>query len=305
MDHATPSTPQATRLLSCALAPVSSLFGEGVSVCPSPCSWLIALSSPSAKGQRPGFALRSSLVTHNQMVITHEQTEQDTAIQPALQAGARPIDDSRFFARGLLDGLPRSQTCQIWLSDASRGIPTAPLLVHVPVMHNSFVSINSRQNRPAALRETGCSGTRTELRQTCCGVYSSSAVGCRRSGRNEVESLDRACYTPIQKTRGLQTTLAQYTHPSFSAPIEQLPCQDQPTARATTTQCLPIPRFLLSTKLVKNGQGAEQVTRSPLNALSNTNPLSALSQRIVCYEHLAYVTRRHCYESSTQHEVLI
>ncbi len=303
MDHATPSTPQATRLLSCALAPVSSLFGEGVSVCPSPCSWLIALSSPSAKGQRPGFALRSSLVTHNQTVISHEQTEQGVSVQPALQAAAMPIDDNRFFARGLLDGLPDVQTCQIWLSGASRGMPSSLLLVHVSAIHNALLSISSRQNRPTALRETGCSGTRTELRQTCCGVYSSSAVGCRRSGRNEVESLDRACYTPIQKTRGLQTTLAQYTHPSFSAPIEQLPCQDQPTARATTTQCLPTVPCHCCTVPRRARQGAEQVTRTPLNALSNTNQLPALSQRIVCDEHLAYVTRRHCDESSKQYEV--
>lgn len=194
--------------------------------------------------------------------------------QPALQADARPIDDSRFFARGLLDGLPGVQTRQIRLSDAPRGIQTVPLLVHVSAIHNYLLSLNSRQNRLTALRETGCSGTRTELRQTCCGVYSSQwrewPVGFR---------LDRACYTPIQKTRGLVTTLAQYTHPSFSAPTSKLPCQGPLSERATTTQCSPTVHFLLSTTLVKNGQGAEQVTRSPLNTLSNTNPLSAVSQR--------------------------
>lgn len=55
---------------------------------------------------------------------------------PASQAASRPIDNSHFFVSELTDGLTCSQTRQIWLSGASRGIWSVFLLLPAVLIHN-------------------------------------------------------------------------------------------------------------------------------------------------------------------------
>lgn len=61
--------------------------------------------------------------------------------QLALQAALQPIDDSRFFAGGLIDGLTRSKNLQICLSGAVNGM--SPVFSHLPIaaIHNYQLSI--------------------------------------------------------------------------------------------------------------------------------------------------------------------
>jgi hypothetical protein len=61
----------------------------------------------------------------------------------ALQAEARPINNRRFFQRGLLDCLTRIQNSQNWLSDASRGMYARLLPVQCSTIHNCRLSIDA------------------------------------------------------------------------------------------------------------------------------------------------------------------
>lgn len=66
--------------------------------------------------------------------------------QPASQAALRPIDNSRFFVGRLTDGLTRSQTRQIWFSDASRGVWSVFLSLTAVSIHNFSLWIFLSEN---------------------------------------------------------------------------------------------------------------------------------------------------------------
>jgi len=178
--------------------------------------------------------------------------------RPVLHAASRSIDNSRFLVRGLLDGLTGSQNCQMWLSGAANGMLCSFLPLYAAAIHNCQLSMLLQENRGTISMfpgtdvletgriEAGCSGTPTELRQECCGCFPSSGEGSCRSGRNEVESFDRARYNPTQKTRGACTNVAQYTPPSFSAPTRHLPCQNLPSQRASAQNACFLPLLLCS-----------------------------------------------------------
>lgn len=226
--------------------------------------------------------------------------------QPAWQAALRPIDNSRFFAGRLTDGLARSLHAQIWPSDASRAIWSSLVSLDAVSIHNfslwivlsentASISVQvsltcldrgsilslctdklSRDGTIPTLQgihvlgtgkmETGCSGTSFLERQKRVGCFPSSEEGSRRSGRNEVESFDRTGYNPNQKTRVAYTNVAQYTPPSFSAPLDQPSCQNLPSERAITNEWSGLPFCHCCNVASPLLRGAKVVTRTALTA---------------------------------------
>lgn len=285
-------------LYACALVLAFSLNERGPILAPG--SWIIDLTSPDAR-RHTARRLLALLAVGSWLVWNHNEDESmrlafacSRCSQPASQAALRPIDNNRFFAGGLTDGLARLQLAQIWLSDASRAIWSALLSLAAVVIHNfslymmlpglcGTIPTCTRTNVLGTGRmETGCSGTSPKLRQKRFGCFPSSEEGSRRSGRNEVESFDRTGYNPNQKTRVAYTNVAQYTPPSFSAPADQPSCQNLPSERAITNEwsglpashCCKAARSLqtqhksFSELTRRTRAGAEQVTRSRLDTLA-------------------------------------
>jgi len=225
--------------------------------------------------------------------------------RPALHAGLRAIDNSRFFVRGLLDGLTRSQSRQIRLSGAANGMLCSFLPLYAAAIHNYQLSmllpektsiVRSFMIHQVSLRSclnhnlygqasTNLSVSRHELvslyGQDCCFTNGRGCSGTltelrqERNGSYPSEwreqpvgfSVDRAGYNPTEKTRESYSNVAQYTLPSFSAPYEQPPCQHLLSQRAITLSWCPLPLCSRSTAARCAQAGAEQVTRSRLDTL--------------------------------------
>lgn len=208
----------------------------------------------------------------------------------ALQATPRPINEKASCAPGLTDSLTRSQTLQKWLSGATNGIPCQLLPLHTTTIHNYQLSIKLPPIGADVLEHATippcCSGTPTEQRQQRYNDHARSSVDCRRSGRSEAESIDRAGYTSKKKARGHAPMLLSILTPSLSAPTVKPPCQDQSTERATTLPTwrrsrpdlhpcrLPALHDAGCTSAYRSPLGgAEQVTRTALSAFLESEVL--------------------------------
>jgi hypothetical protein len=147
----------------------------------------------------------------------------------ASQAASMPIFNSRFFQRGLLDGLTPAQNVQNWLSVCTNGKPSHLLPFQCSIIHNCRLSIVLSGNMihcgsQTIISDPSCllsslrahaknrlSGTRPELRQAVqprsWEVRKTVPLGIGAKRR----VIDRASYNPTKKTRG-PLAMSPYTH---------------------------------------------------------------------------------------------
>lgn len=216
-----------TRRISCAPARGSSLT---ISRLKAPSSKLSALSSPNATRQADTDASRSWLQPvrsfHTSWEWVRDAWMHPQPAQPALQAPLGAILASRFLQGGLLDGLPRTQTRQMSLLDAARGISADLLSGSALPIHNHRLSIllvpaaSLSTHKTSPTRDNGtdvpaCSGTRPVLRHTPRTQGPRRSSMCRAAGEAQRTRLDRARYTPTEKTRGPSDSCSVYPLPRF------------------------------------------------------------------------------------------
>ncbi len=198
------------------------------------------------------------------------------ASHPALQAARRPTPTSRFFAGGLTDWLRRSQTRQMCLLDAARGIHSVPLPVQAPEIHNSRLSIilqgkthlvrttsahlsgeKGAISKVVPLYEQVCSGTRTELRQ--------NRLECHSAKWREAPagfSLDRAGYTLTKKTRGRRINVLSIPIPRFRPLLDTRPVKAASRNVPQRSNACLLTGIRCTQRSHQMVSGADQVTRT-------------------------------------------